>query len=96
MDSIEKFILEIYGVSKNRFEIQDNSEIIDDFLLSSNEERIDRAVLRMRRFSNTKGGWRTLLVASVSDKESLTNVIRWAAECRDFYLNPRLQTFISL
>ncbi len=88
MDSIEKFFLEICRISNNRFEIQRSSEVIDDFLLSASEELLDRAVLRVRRTGNTKGGWRTLLVASMRDKKDLAHVIRWAAECRDLLSEP--------
>ena len=88
MFNIEKLILEIENITVDRFDIQKNSEVIDDILLSSDDALLDKSSLRLRRSSNSSGGWRTILLASISDKEELLNVIKWAAACRDLLTEP--------
>jgi hypothetical protein len=86
--NIEKLILEIENITVNRFDIQKNSEVIDDILLSSDDTFIEKTSVRVRRSSNNSGGWRTILLASISDKEEILNVIKWAAACRDLLTEP--------
>lgn len=88
MFNIEKLILEIENITVDRFDIQKNSEVIDDILLSSDDALLDKSSLRLRRSSNSSGGWRTILLASISDKEEILNVIKWAAACRDLLTEP--------
>lgn len=88
MPSLEDLALEIEEISKGRFELQRDSETIDEILLSLNEGLMSRAALRLRRNSNKTGGWRTILFVSLSDKSGLVNVIKWAAECRDILSEP--------
>ena len=88
MNNIDLFVLKVIEIAGARFEIHQQDVIIDDILLSSSEELQYRTVLRVRRTNNTKGGWRTLLIASMTDKKDLTHVIRWAAECRDLLSEP--------
>jgi hypothetical protein len=86
--NIEKLILEIENITVNRFDIQKDSEVIDDILLSSDDALLDKTSLRLRRCSNSSGGWRTILISSISDKEEILNVIKWAAACRDLLTEP--------
>lgn len=88
MVNIEKLVLKIEDIAINRFDFQKEGEVIDEILLSSNDALLDKTTLRIRRSSNSLGGWRTLLLSSISDKEEILNVIKWAAACRDLLTEP--------
>jgi hypothetical protein len=86
--NIEKLVLEIENITVNRFDIQKDNEVIDDILLSSDDALFDKSSVRLRRISNISGGWRTILLSSISHKEEILHVIKWAAACRDLLTEP--------
>jgi predicted Mrr-cat superfamily restriction endonuclease len=83
------YVQTIIDATNKRFDAETESDVISKILSVGGEDFHHKSVIRLRRASSEKSGFRTMLIAEIVSNQ-LTLASRWAANVRDILAEPEI------
>ena len=83
------YVQTIIDAANMRFDAETESDVISKIISVGCEDIYQKSVVRLRRASSEKSGFRTILIAEIESNQ-LTIASRWAANVRDILAEPEI------